>query len=504
MNKKKEYISVFLIFILAISVRFYGLQTRGFWWDEIGLWYEALSNETKAQTAPLMGWTFSLVVTLLGSSDFYVLHGVAAIFGSLAVLAAYVLSKDILKSYSRERLMILFAFSPCAIYYSQEARPYGLFMLSTCLIYFGYLRSIYFGGPINFTIFFTGVFLGCLTHLLVVPVIASTCTFHVIYCFLQSKSSKTKILKFLIATALVSAMGLMWVIFREERMTSVLEGTYKKSTFEFIYTAIPNLSYFRTFRGVFDTHEFFFASMNLFFSLAVVVPSFMASEQKSKSSQTYFGVTIAVCAIILYLSLGGKGDWGDWPRYISHLILPFLFLVVHSLEIVQTRMRNKLPVKMAFVLVLVTFLPGISSWKRDAPRDRSARWSTVSKHLSHIQNRLEGVIIQNNVSKYGDEGPRSIHSYYHFKQDDLPVYFMDQKNLFPVIPFRKINKRADVRLFRAQKSKPIDLEVGDYVVLDPNLKFECKALETALQRPVQRRKVEVKNIKNFHICRVTN
>lgn len=131
---------LFGILLLAAILRFYGLTAESLWLDEgvtirlTSLPYERLL-ETGTQ-GPLFLLLTKVMRDLFGLSEF-VLRFLPALFGVGCVLAGYHLGRRLFGETAGLLAALLLTVNPFLIHYSQDARPYTLFLL-------GALGSLYF------------------------------------------------------------------------------------------------------------------------------------------------------------------------------------------------------------------------------------------------------------------------------------------------------------------------------------------------------------------------
>jgi uncharacterized membrane protein len=140
------------ILVLAALLRFFGLGVKQLWLDEI---LQVLHSRpdtlrgildavaTDRGGAPLDYLVQHLFIANLGGAIEWTARLHAALFGVLAVWLVYLVCRELL---SNERLSLLsallFCFYPFHHRYSQEGRPYSLFVLLALILYFLLFRSL--------------------------------------------------------------------------------------------------------------------------------------------------------------------------------------------------------------------------------------------------------------------------------------------------------------------------------------------------------------------------
>ena len=150
--KKKVLIIFLLILSLGTFLRLHSLGSKSLWLDEIG---EVLVAKTiipdllPSNIATIQGIYYHISPPLdyiilhfflvFGKSEFFI-RLPAAIYGVLSILVIFLVGKEM---YSEKEGLIcsfLLAICPKAIYYSQEARMYSLFLLLSLLSLFIFHR----------------------------------------------------------------------------------------------------------------------------------------------------------------------------------------------------------------------------------------------------------------------------------------------------------------------------------------------------------------------------
>lgn len=131
--------SLIAITALAGALRFYGLGSESLWLDEAYV-AERVSRAWAGVfyhwDAQWQGFLFAVIeklwAELWGRSE-VALRLLPALFGTLAVPALYRLGARIFAPSAGLLAAFLLAINPCAIHYSQDARPYSLFLLLVVL-----------------------------------------------------------------------------------------------------------------------------------------------------------------------------------------------------------------------------------------------------------------------------------------------------------------------------------------------------------------------------------
>lgn len=137
----------FIILIAAASaLRFAGLGVESLWLDE-GItyscmefsWVDLLREFSKTVQAPLYYFIEKFWCGLFGYSEF-ALRFPSALMGILCVAGVYLLGRELFGERAGFYSAVVLAVNPFAVFYSQDARPYSLFLLTTLLSLYFFLR----------------------------------------------------------------------------------------------------------------------------------------------------------------------------------------------------------------------------------------------------------------------------------------------------------------------------------------------------------------------------
>ena len=164
---------MYIILFLAAALRFGNLDIRDFWYDEAFTGVavkENFSGMIKMIINDVHPPLYYASLKIFASFFDYSVYGIrffSAIFGVLAVWAAYLFAKELYDKRAGLFAAFIVAIAPFAVQYSQEARMYA--MLSFLLVMSAYffvkaLKTPLAGGLKNYILW--GIFLGlaCLTH----------------------------------------------------------------------------------------------------------------------------------------------------------------------------------------------------------------------------------------------------------------------------------------------------------------------------------------------------
>ena len=147
----KPGVLVALFTFVGLAVRFYRLEARGLWFDEVTFAYSVrlntpgevlYLNSLFGDQSPL-SFFLTWLVRGLGGSE-WVVRLPFAIAGTLTIPAIYLLGRELDRPRVGLVAALLFALSPFAVFYSQDAHPYARLLLFTTLqMLFAYRAAVY-------------------------------------------------------------------------------------------------------------------------------------------------------------------------------------------------------------------------------------------------------------------------------------------------------------------------------------------------------------------------
>ena len=142
---------VALFTLLGLAVRLYRLDARGLWFDEVTFAYSVRLN-TPGEVLHLnslfgdqspLSFFLTWLVRGLGGSE-WVVRLPFVIAGTLTIPAIYLLGRELARPRVGLVAALLFALSPFAVFYSQDAHPYAPLLLFTTLqMLFAYRAAAY-------------------------------------------------------------------------------------------------------------------------------------------------------------------------------------------------------------------------------------------------------------------------------------------------------------------------------------------------------------------------
>ena len=239
-------------------------------------------------------------------------------------------------------MSFIFAFSPLAIHYSQEGRPYSLLLCMNTLMILFYIRALKYDASekpavrlFNWIGFGFFTLLSCLTHLTTIHVILGL-GISVIVRFLFSNSFHIQRKKALVDAAifsgitfLSSVLGSLWIFKKTFNHYSWLASAPDPDgIIHFLRTVFismgPAVSY--PFVGQKIDNLDLISMLILCLSIGGVCFLF---KKKNQSFSLLFSFLTSL--LFIYLTLGEKTNW-QWIRYISNAQIFYLIFIALGLE----------------------------------------------------------------------------------------------------------------------------------------------------------------------------
>ncbi|MFA6383172.1 MAG: glycosyltransferase family 39 protein [Parcubacteria group bacterium] len=427
LNSKFEPYYLWLILILAAVLRLRNLAYRDFWYDEAFTGVavkEKFSDMIQMIINDVHPPLYYASLKLFASFFDYSVYGIrlfSAIFGILAVWAAYLFAKELCGKRAGLFAGFITAIAPFAIQYSQEARMYTMLSFFLLISAYFFLRALKNNSTKNYV--FWGIFLGlaCLTHYMGVVFSA---TFYLAY--------------------------LVWNIFEEEE-------TNKKFDLRSLKKFIPNKSvligYFFAFLVFsFWVKRFYYHMMDLgdnlhwvrpanlgdvFWSVQMFLFGTPVGEMSSgmPNPNTFYiisqtsvlsGLTILFTAIIIFLF------FRDRKKTATLLVFSFGFIgIVYIMSLFNEQYfvaRYLMPAAYFIYILLGVWLSQVH-WRYVA--SALALYGILLAFVTHLGFSTGWNILQKNTAKYKDSDFYITTSFdyviakYYLGADRLTLYNLD-------------------------------------------------------------------------------
>jgi hypothetical protein len=473
-------IALLLLTIGGLILRCHGLKTRGVWWDEASIWAEALTGRHNAEEAPLFIWFERLTMRLLRRDDPVVLHVPVVICGVLTIPAAYRLGRVLAGVACGLATALLVTVAPVALYFSQEAKAYGLLILVTTLQLSFALELLDAWAPRTLVLLLGLTAAATATHLLALPFslgIGGVLTLALLWrarAPIARPQWLIRALVLVVGGAAAIALGSSWTL--ATSVKPVMAGHYTGSLREFVRYILVHLTTFSIFvqsgSGRWQMRDQVAAN----FTGAALV-GMVALLWRRQVARVALVLLPPVCvAIGLYLQLGDKSPW-PWTRYATPMMVPLFLLGAAGLTALR-RWWISLPLVLALASLNLRSQTGTPAWAREAPMNRLSPFDYTAQRIVELEEQLRGVIFVQQNSIYGDETDRQTALYAMSRADHLPLYWEHNGVMFRV-PL--LSGRGSVPVPILSDDGPVELPSGEYAVFDGWVKMGCAAFSGHLE-----------------------
>lgn len=487
-----EVVALLALLLLALVLRFNGLELRRLRWDELAYWYFTVSGERGPQSAPLGPLMQFLWMQLSGlSTPDGSLRILPALLSGLSVVPVYFAGRTLVNARIGVMSALFVALHQASVFYGQSARPYGQFALISSLFVYVFIKALKRGKGIDWMLY-SAVMAACfLTHLLTLCILLASVISWICYVLTVRHDNTVKqlairSLPFVVSTCIGVAIGLLWVLVQDRAVQTVLEGAYRGSFFNYLYSVSSFLSvglYRVMAKQAVDTALIVPVCLGLCFFIAGMVALWRRSERPAAA---FLFSCIAVTAVLLYFTLGKKGSW-LWGRYLLHVVAPYA--IVFSIGVdaaiggVCTGVKRRFLVAFIFILAfgsLVSMRVYARAYK--PPRKLiERRLEQVVKH----RNVVKGLIAPDHISDYDDESARLwVYWFESLREHGVPAYsFSGRSGLFQTIDVRS---RGGIEF--PVRGSVVRLSPGIYALF-ANRDISCKQLRSR-QRGINSREIK--------------
>lgn len=471
---KIHYILLVIVLIIGIIIRFWALGDKSLWIDEV---YSYLLSSKKSivecynhmfsdLSPPVYYLILFLFIKLFGVSEF-ILRFPSFIAGVASIIAVYFLAKKNFNNHIALGTTVLTAFSPVLLYYSQETRPYSLFVLFSVFASFLWIKLI---NEVNnqdlksktllkYTVF---SLLTILTHYWGGVLVF----FQILYLFVFSFLNKGKLKPLLFSSIKIFAISGCFFI------CQYLSKAYSDIL---LNSGIPrvNIHNLSPFKQIFYENYGFLLIIIVFLLLNFnSVKSFIfkeISEKKLASPLIYLSYSI-ILPVCVYLLLDKTSSFLH-PRHLI-FVVPLAYLLISY--IIFSFGREKELIKTVFILGLsLTFLGNylfvpqeIGNRAFTFYKKPKQEWKESTKYLVENSNKDSVILIY---------GPEYFFDYY-FKKFDKNSQNL---NIVPVFDEDFVDKNTISQKFKFYKQKYKKIYFYSIAILDIRVSKIKKSMETA-------------------------
>jgi hypothetical protein len=489
-SSRLSILSVALLTAFGFAVRSYGIGKLDLWYDEMALWFYALTGDAYAIEAPheppLMAYLVLGVMIWLRSTDALMGHMVSIILGTMTIPFAYLMGVSVTRSPVTGLLSALcVAMSPMAIYYSREMRPYSLLILVSAGLYLGLLYVSERATRSAWLVYAGVAGTACLSHVAVAQVMVVLALFALVVLFFPGfaegswRHRRRWAAHLALITVTACAPCCIWIWQRMQlapqhgyTFSYTFDGIYDHGFSNYVRELLvgfgpgPVMSY----AGV---HPWGQAELlGAVFALLYILGLIRLYSTGRRQPALLFALAVAVPAVILYVTTGRR--WG--LRYISHALVPFLLVVAVGLNFLRERFRGisiRVLVVGVFIVLLMPWTLNLQ-WYTEVDRYRE-----TASYLERHAHELRGVLVLPYLLSLGDADLRILNIHAYTKREQLPVYHV---SFGEIRRARKVPSRGGLTEILWEGSAPEVIPSGRYAVLSRKRLDDCSVLTKSLKQ----------------------
>ena len=448
LNNKFHYILLIIILIIGIVIRFWGIGDKSLWIDEI---YSYLFSSQKTffdsfifmfadLSPPIYYLTLYLWIKLSGNSEL-MLRFPSFLAGIASIIIIYFSTKKIFNKQIALGSAILTGLSPVMLYYSQEARPYSLFVLFSIItvsIWIEIINKIKNDDLNPKTLFKYTIFslLTIFTHYWGLILVF----FQILYMFVFSLIKKRKLKSLFVSAINIFYISNFYLFFQYlilKKYSLILNPAIAR---------VNNLNpIVQIFNQIFYDNYIFFLIIVIFLLFNIKrIKTFIISEitVKKLASPLIYLTYIIILPVCMYLILDKTSSLLH-PRHLI-FIVPVAYIlisyIVFSFDESKKLIKNiSLFCLSAAFLGIYLFIPQKLENKSFTYYSRPKQeWNESTKYLTNAADKNSVIIIDRSKEFYS----------YYFKKHDKDI------NKFNIIVDKQLfNKKTINQKIRLYKKK---------------------------------------------------
>ncbi len=347
-----------LILIIATVLRFYHIDFQSIWMDEIHTINEASPNKSFSEVydalmtsephPPLFFFLIHILFKIFGYTTF-VARSFVAIIGVAGVFSIYLLGKEIFSKKVGLISSLLLAVNYFHLYYSQDARMYGLLFLMTTLSFYYLVKFI--KKPTLKTAVINGIFSALMIYCHFFGLFAYFAQYLILLYFvvIPFEIDRKKFLLYCFISGVVAFILYLPtynLFIKTTEMTS-------------IWIKMPTLDVFTQF-----FKDFFGESEIVVFFVSVLIILFLIQLSKAKNSDNFkinpnndklvFTFFVFFVWILTTMALPLIRTYTSLPMLINRYFINILPAVLIMIAIGLYSIKNKI-VSYGFLLIIIVF-----------------------------------------------------------------------------------------------------------------------------------------------------
>ena len=390
MNKKNVLLlTLFLIMIIGVIPRFYHLGYENVWIDEcfslkeaerLSFW-DALISIKEENTNPPFSFLFIRYwIMIFGDSDFRIRFPFA-LMGTISIIVIYFVGKELFNSKVGLVSSIIMSLSMVHVLYSQEARPYAIFTLTTLLSLLYYIRIMKYGKFREYTYYIIPTIIFLYTHYFSI----FTLFMQNIVFFLYYKRFKVSIRNWFCMQSIIafSCIPILWFLKKQFNTTQIAIFGQFTSKYGFM-SVFSEMGVLLVILPV----------LIILFSVAIIkITKFdiLHFFRKIGFNRNIFLVFAGILLLLSALVLSRVTSSIFIFRY-SHFIYP-IFYILFAKGFIMLKKQQKTILTISFILVS-SFL--LFNYHFDVPR--KAEWKNVATLIESDYKEGELIIMLNKIT----------------------------------------------------------------------------------------------------------
>ena len=395
LNYLKQHYVLTTILVVAAMLRFYHIDFQSIWLDELITMKECNPKLSFDESYGMMSimennpllyyYSVKLFSTIFGHTTF-VVRMFSAVIGLLSVFGIYLLGKEIKNEKTGLIAALLLTINHFHLWYSQEARAYGLLTLLTIVSF--YRLVIFLKKSTYKNAIFYGIFAALMinTHFFGLFVLVSQAIILLVFLFDAEKKHR---INFLLKSAIAGAITLIafylfsWDIFF---IAAEIKSFWIPAPTAEIYT------------GIFK--EFFGYSESLIFINYILIIYYFISLFKEKDSsknslstnKNIFSFVVIFFWVFITMLIPYLRSYLEVPMIISRYMIVVLPAAILILSISLSKINNKTIRRIVILFFIIASLTDIIVVKKHYSEIKKTQFREISNDLIS-KNKNKSLIV---------------------------------------------------------------------------------------------------------------
>ena len=343
-------VSLSIILIIGISLRFYGLTVQSYWVDELFTLFTANPNATLAEAIhrvfhdlvhpPVYNVLLWVWFELFGFTE-YVGRSFSAFTGSLSIIAIYYLGKETFNKNVGIYAALIVSLNYFLIYYSQDVRSYSIFVLWTILSYLFLFKAIRTQSTYNIVLYILFTLLLIYTHYFAFFLVGSQ-FFVFLYYIAISTTNRKKLIYTAVAPMIVIALSiapLLYNILSSDATIAAERMAWCKEPTPYFF-----LSYIKEY----------FSYQSVLFGILLLILAVKIYQKKIKNSHIIYALIIWIVISFLLPYIKSMISYPILTDRYTIYVLPAMILLI-SVAIDSIENKKLKYIILAFIIFFSVF-----------------------------------------------------------------------------------------------------------------------------------------------------